>query len=223
MIVPSMTFPEICNELKNDQFDIALKVLVLYKQFEKLVLKSSRYPVIRTYDFITRERKNTCYVTFKARKRSHRRNPYVAIYAVFNRPEGKYAVSQATDFTDFIIYPPHFFKRYRERIVKNDSISNTALIRLFFKNDWGYSATIVDENFEEAYHHFEEFNPDNKISFVAATSNGYCFGESQGPVSILKTIISEDMLFEQQKKIFKALKSSFDESIRNSVGSVLYP
>ena len=125
--------------------------------------------------------------------------PILSIYGIYFRPEGKYAVALTLDMNIISIYPPHFFKRYRERIVKDESISNEDIIRQYFKNDWGLMGVVVKEDFESVYHCFENDNKDDKVSFVAATSKGYCFGEKQGNVNIIKTIISEDMLFENQK------------------------
>ena len=218
-----MTFQEIHEELIKDALDVLIKVFSFRKQFDKTVLKSTRYPVIKSYDFITRERKNKCNVTFRAQKRSQRRNPIIGIYAVFDRPEGKYAVSPKMDFTDITIYPPHFFKRYRERILKDDSITNNKLIKLYFKDDWGFKGAIVDKNFEAVCRSCEDFSPDEKISFVAALTQGYCFGENQGTVCILKTIISEEMLFKKQKKVFKSLQETFHETNTERYGKILYP
>ncbi|MBK8622637.1 MAG: hypothetical protein IPN79_12995 [Saprospiraceae bacterium] len=222
MIVPSMTYEEIHIEMIRDAKDFLIKIFTYHKQFDREVLKTSRFPVIRSYDFVTKERKNKYNVTFKAKKRSHRRNPAITFYTVFDRPEGKYAVCTA-DLKSVFIYTPHFFKRYRERILKDDTISNKNLIKLFFRNDWGFRATTVDKNFEEVYHSFEDSTPNEKVCFVAALANGYCFGEYQGTVSVLKTIISEEMLFEKQKKIFKTLQNTLHEENVERFGKILYP
>jgi hypothetical protein len=119
------------------------------------------------------------------------------------------------------IYPPHFFKRYRERITKDESIPNEDMIRHYFKNDWGFLGALVNENFESVYHCFENDNENDKVSFVAATSQGYCFGEKQGSVNIIKTIISEEMLFENQKSIFNELKRAFKEANKDRYGALI--
>lgn len=125
------------------------------------------------------------------------------------------------DMNIISIYPPHFFKRYRERIVKDEFISNEVIIRQYFKNDWGYIGAVVNEEFESVYHCFENDNKNDKISFVAATSQGYCFGEKQGNVNIIKTIISENMLFENQKLIFHELKNAFKEANKEKYGPII--
>lgn len=210
MIVPSMTVREIHDEVFKDLRDLENKVDACKKEFERVVLKSNRYPVVKSYKCLTK-RKNILIITFTARKRSERRKPILGFYGIYSRAEGRYAVSLTIQSNVISIYPPHFFKRYRERILKDDSISNEEIINIFFKNSWGFTAAVVNEQYESVYHSFESSDVNENVSFVAATSEGYCFGEKQGSVNIIKTIISEEMLFDNQKKIFSDLKNYFNE------------
>lgn len=210
MIVPLMTVTEIHDEVFKDLRDLTNKVDECKKEFERVVLKSNRYPVVKSYKCQTK-RKNILIITFTARKRSERRKPILGFYGIYSRSEGRYAVALTIESNLISIYPPHFFKRYRERILKDDSISKEEIINIFFKNSWGFTAAVVNEQYESVYHSFESSDIDDKVSFVAATSQGYCFGEKQGSVNIMKTIISEEMLFDNQKKIFSDLKNYFNE------------
>jgi len=97
-------------------------------------------------------------------------------------------------------------------------MSNNAVIKHFFEHDWGFMGAVVNEDFESVFHCFEAHNRDEKISFVAAISQGYCFGERQGKANIIKTIISEDMLFDNQRSIFAELKKAFCDSKKKSFG-----
>jgi hypothetical protein len=221
MIVPSMTVQEIHKEVFEDIMNLRSKLDVFRKDFKKTVLKGSRYPLTKSYDYTTREKKNLFIVTFTAINRSDWKNPILSIYGIYSRPEGKYAVVPTVDINIISIHPPHFFKRYHERIVKDDSISNEDTIRQYFRNDWGFMATVVNEDFESVYHCFENDNKNDKVSFVAAISQGYCFGEKQGNVNIIKTIISEDMLFENQKFIFNELKNAFKEANKARYGATI--
>ncbi len=210
MIVPSMTVREIQDEVFNDLKDLENKIDSCKKEFERAVLKSNRYPVVKSYKCQTK-RKNIMVVTFTARKRTERRKPMLGFYGIYSRVEGRYAVALTIETKIITIYPPHFFKRYRERILKDDSISNEEIINILFKNSWGFTAAFVNEKHESVYHNFENSAVEDKVRFVAATSQGYCFGENQGTVNIMKTIISEDMLFDNQKTIFSDLKNYFNE------------
>ncbi|WP_133159351.1 hypothetical protein [Solitalea longa] len=215
-----MTVQEIHKEVFEDIKGLKNKLDACKKNFERLVLKSTRYPVMQSYACTTLERKNKFTIYYTARKRSERRTPILHIIGVYSRPEGKYAVAPTLDMNLVSIYPPHFFKRYRERILKDDSISNEEIINLYFKNDWGFVGAVINEQYESIYHSFENSEAEDKVSFVAATSQGYCFGERQGTVNILKTIISEDMLFDNQKAIFMKLKNEFNNMIKDMYGNI---
>jgi len=218
MIVPSMTGQEIHKEVFADIKNLRSKLDECRKDFRKTVLRSSRYPVTKSYECKTRERKNLFIVDYTAIKRSNWKNPIMSICGIYSRNEGMYAVALAVDINVTTIYPPHFFKRYRERIAKDESISNEDLIRLHSRNDWGFMASVINKDFESVYHYFENENKNDTVSFVAATSEGFCFGEKQGNINIIKTIISEDMLFENQIVIFNELRNDFKKANKERYG-----
>lgn len=222
MIVPSMTVQEIHKEAFEDFKNLKSKLIEYKKEFEKTVLKGRRkYPLSKSFEIKTRERKNLFIVTYTALKRSDWKKPVFSVYCIYIRPEGNYAVSLSLDMKIISIHPPHFFKRYRERIVKDDFSSNEDIIRRYFKNDWGFVGVVVNKDFESIYYSFEDDNKNDKVSFVAATSQGYCFAEKQGDVNIIKTIISEEMLFENQKYIFSKLKDEFIKTNEERYGTTI--
>lgn len=217
MIVPSMTVLEIHKELLDDVKSIWNKLNYHRKDFKKAVLRVSRYPLTKSYECRTKEKNNLFVATFTAVKRGDFENPILGIYGIYTRPEGNYAASLTIEQNVISIYPPHFFKRYRERIVKDELISNEDIIRLYFKNEWGFMGAFVNKELEAVFYCFEK-NKDEKISFVAASSEGYCFGERQGNINIVKTIISEDMLFDNQKPLFSELKRAYIEANKDRYG-----
>ncbi|NTE00491.1 hypothetical protein G6M26_23370 [Agrobacterium tumefaciens] len=204
-----MSVHEIHQELFEDLHSINTKVNIYKKDFGRRVLKASRFPLTYSYDCLSRK-KNLLVISFTVLKRSQWDNPILGFYGIYNRPDGKYAAALSLEVNKSIIYPPHFFRRYRERLVKDDSISNDGIIRLFFKKQWGIVQAVVDENFGAVYQCFESTNKDERVSFVSASSEGYCFGEKQGNINIMKTIISEEMLFEDQKPLFDELRTELN-------------
>src|SRR4051812_17830003 len=114
MIVPSMTVQEIYKEIFEDIETLDTKIDACRRDFKKLVLRSTRYPVEKTYEAKTRVKKNTFVFTLIAPKRSAWSDPDIVIYAIYMRPEGKYAVPIIMRDKSITIYPPHYFKRYRE-------------------------------------------------------------------------------------------------------------
>lgn len=221
MIVPSMTVQEIHREVFEDIKNLRNRLDECSNDFKKTVLRGSRYPIAKSYDCKTKEKKNLFIADFVANKRSDWKKPILSIYGYYSRPEGKYAVAPTLEMNLLSIYPPHFFKRYRERIIKDQSMSNEEIIRQYFKNDWGFMGAVVNEDYESVYHHFENDTKTDKLSFVAATSQGYCFGEKQGNVNIIKTIISKDMLFENQKFIFTDLENAFKAANKERYGATV--
>ncbi len=214
-----MTVREIHKEVFEDIKNLRNKVDECRDDFRKTVLNGRRYPLTKSYDCKTRVKRNLFIVDFTALKRSDWKKPILTIYGIYDRPEGKYAVALTVDQNIISIHPPHFFKRYRERVVKDESLSAEGIIREYFKHDWGFMATVVNENFESVYHRFENDDKDDQVSFVAATSQGYCFGERQGNINIIKTIVSEDMLFEDQKFIFHELRKAFSAANKDRYGT----
>lgn len=210
MIVPAITVKEIHEEVFQDLKSLNSKMQYSYNEFKDLVLASSYYPFIRSYELITKKNNLIC-IEFTARKRSDWRKPILSIYGIYNRQDGKYAFSPTIDKNIISIFPPHFFSRYRERIVKDDTLSNDQIIKHYFKHDWGFMGVKVDDKFKEVYHDFEN-DSDESVSFVAATSLGYCFGEKQSKINVIRTIISEDMLFDNQKQVFANLRNAFNEA-----------
>ncbi|WP_300600946.1 hypothetical protein [Niabella sp.] len=221
MLVSSMTVQEIHKEVFEDIPNLRSKVDKCHSDFRKTVLNARRYPLSKSYDCCTKEKGNLYIVDFTALKRSDWKKPVLSIYTTYLRPEGKYAVTLSLDMNMISIYPPHFFKRYRERILKDSSASNEAVIREYFKKDWGFMGALVNRDFQSVYHSLEKDIEGEMVSFVAATSLGYCFGEKQGNINIIKTIISENMLFDDQKNIFNDLRNAFNKANKERYGTTV--
>jgi hypothetical protein len=217
-----MTIHEIHNELFADVRNCDKYMDRCREDFRKKVLKSAtKYPFSTLYGWTSAVKHNTFRITLTALKRSSHKSPIISIYGVYIRPEGKYAAALSVDMNVVSIYPPHFFKRYRERILKDDIISNDDLIKRYFDNDWGFVCVVADKNFETVYHCFETDDKADKVDFVAVSSQGYCFGEKQGNVNIVKTIISEEMLFPNQKPLFADMRKAFANFNKERYGCVV--
>ena len=117
-----MTIQEIHKEVFEDIKNLRNKIVGFRNDFRKIVLRSSHYPLSKSYSYRTRAKKNMFYIDFTALKRSSWKKPILSVSCVYSRPEGKYAVALTLDMRLITIYPPHFFKRYRERIVKEEFI-----------------------------------------------------------------------------------------------------
>lgn len=207
MIVPSMTEKEIREELFKDLADLDKPIERFRKDFRSKVLRSYKFPVQESYDCKSLKRRNLFVITFVANKRGQHDNPIVGIYCIYERKEGMYAAVYQPFTSKITIYAPHFFKRYQERILKDDNLPISEIIKEYFQNCRGLTCVDIDKDLEATYQCFEGHYNDEVINFVSVTARGYCFGEKHGDVSIVKTIISEEMLSEKQKTFFNDLKS----------------
>lgn len=198
MIVDTMSLEEIAQELLND-FDTAHRIAMYrYDKYKSLVLKTKKFPLFRHYECTTPKRKNRFFVQFSAFKRSEWKNPIVKYYCIFPRPEGLFCAMLGLENERMPIYPPHFFSRYRERIIKRDDLSNEDLIHLFVDRTWTFSANYAEyEDVGEAKD-WDQLAAEGPIDIVGTCPDGAYFGERHGNVVLIKTIIPECMLHPDQ-------------------------
>lgn len=209
MIVSSMTSEEIRTTLWKEWSNKQPWVEECKKVFRRCVVKSSHFPIAAIY-----ERRNTgmlFVLHFFANSKKNANVPLITSYCVYDLPEGKYAASISINGI-IQLYPPHFFHRYKERILKEDVDSPVDLIKLFFKNNSGCVISVKDINFQSVGMTYDEFLQGEHFDAVATCNEGYIFCKLQGQLHIMKTIISEDMVFENQKSLFDKLRAEFNRS-----------
>ncbi len=218
MIVPAMTEQEICKELLDDMSSLYSKAEACRKKFRSLVLRSSRFPVSRSYECKTVKKKNIVVITYVALKRGKHDDPSMGLHSIYERPEGKY-LARFTFGGRITIFPPHFFDRYQERVLNGTSMPRNEVIKRYIRNNSGQVSVEIDDHLESVFKCFEGHYSDEVINYVSATSEGYCFGEYHGKVSIVKTIITENMVSDRQEDLFHALRELFVQNNMELYGS----
>ena len=129
MIVESMNEKEIRDALYKDLDSISGEIFKKKERFRKSCLKRTIFP----YEVITQitSKNNTkFYISFSAPKRGNHNSPVIGIYAIYQRNEGYYeaTITPYKGRKYISIFPPHFFRRYRERIMKEkEDISTITL------------------------------------------------------------------------------------------------
>lgn len=221
MIVSTMTEQEIRKELLVAKESTYSKLEIYKKKFRSLVLRSSTFPVSAFYECAAKNG-NKVIVGLNASKRGQHSEPNVGLYCIYERREGKYAAVWSLG-DKIIIYAPHFFDRYQDRILKNNSLQRSEVIKEFFKHNWGQVGLEINDEVEAVFKCFEGHYSDEVISLVYAVSDGYCFGENHGNVSIVKTIITENMLSDKQRQLFPAIRELFIQVSRQLYGALGNP
>lgn len=215
MIVPTMTLPEIHAELLKDCEDIQASVEHKIKLFGSVVLKSSRYPVVRRYAIKSKNRRNVFYVRFTAFKRGFWKNPAIHTYCIYSRPEGLHCAFLDPIHRASIIFPPHFFSRYRERIVRDDSLGTEELIHLFSSRTWALSFQPVSAEVQQMMRQWRGYPRDMDVPIVAFGPDGMLFGQCTGHVTLVKTIVSPSMLHEDQVPVYESLRDCYHRKLRD--------
>ena len=218
MIVHTMTVQEIHRELHADVKNTGRTVLYRLDKFKSVVLKSNRYPVRRHYECKSLVKKNRFFVQLTAFKRSEWKNPLIEYYCIYDRPEGLYCATVNIKAGLTFIFPPHFFSRYRERVIRDAAISNIDLIHLFISRLWNIYLVHMKELGKEEIENWDNIVAEENLEITGVFTDGVIFGERQGDVLIGKTMISESMLRKDQKDLCNLL---YDEYMGSLYG--IYP
>lgn len=204
-----MTLEEIARQYMGDFPNFIAKRHSFQPKFETLVKRSSRYPVTTQYEYISHTNKNRYFFCYSAFKRSDWKAPHCNVVGVFEGEGGKYAVVSANMKQAVIIFTPHFFARYRERILGGEDIHGDDLIKRFFKRNQRFVKAEMDERFARAYRKYEN---DESVSYAARVNEGNVFLKIySGYIVLCKTILSDKMLKNDQVEAFGELKSQYEE------------
>jgi len=204
-----MTLEEIARQYMGDIPNFIAKRHSFQPKFETLVKRSSRYPVTAQYEYISHTNKNRYFFCYSAFKRSDWKATHCNVVGVFEGEGGKYAVVSANMKQAVIIFTPHFFARYRERILGGEDIHGDDLIKRFFKRNQRFVKAEMDERFARAYRKYEN---DESVSYAARVNEGNVFLKIySGYIVLCKTILSDKMLKNDQVEAFGELKSQYEE------------
>ena len=213
MIVNTMSLLEIHAELHRDIDSLESSIRHKADLFASAVKKASRYPLVRHYPFTSKTRKNRYHVLFIAYKRSDWKNAIFKIYCIYNRPDGLYMAILDRILHRTYIFPPHFFARYRERVVKDATILPEDLIHLFSSRTWTMSFQLMPTELQKQLRILNGYPKDVLLQFQAMIPDGLILGERTGDIILGKTIITREMLFEDQMEGYQTLHARYRQSL----------
>lgn len=230
MYTSSMTNSEIVEEFKKDLRFLDIKNENWLTDFRRAVLKSSKFPCIRTYQQ-KMSSNNIIYVLFMASVRGKHNNPDVCVYSVYDYNKKKrvitrtpttnnkilpfYAENRYSNDGDYTILTDHFLERYQERVLKNQEMSKMDVINHCMSNLKVLISIEINDDLENVYHCFEghyDNNNKDKIDYVSACSFGYNFGIIENNISIIKTVITKEQLKKNQRELFPLIKLMQEET-----------
>ena len=216
MIVPTMSDEEIYEEIKKDFFNLDDKIRYSENKFQSALKKATRFPFVQTYPYETRERHNRYVITFTARELSDYNHPLVSVHCLFRDKSGEAAAAINWETGTVMMYQNHFFRRYRERVIKDAGVSIQDTIERFFSKEWSLFGVKITQELEDVFHCFEGHYTDDRVDVLVCVEEGYAFGCKKENLFIMKTIITSEMLSDRQRALFPKL-SDFHRDLNNQI------
>ena len=158
-----MTLQEIHKELHDDYLNTVGTLDNRLRKFGSVVLKSSRYPIRRHYECKSIEKRNRFWVMLTAIKRGEWNDPVIDYYCVFDRPEGLFCAFLDPKGGNSFVFPPHFFSRYRERVLGGSGMSGPDLIKFFVNRIWTWSFMLLSDDRKKGVASMDEVLSKEKI------------------------------------------------------------
>lgn len=196
MYTAAMTPEEIDVETNAEVKNILAKTNKMNKVFRRKVLKATKFPVKMTYEQHT-VRKNRWVVTLSAMSKGNTMGrTIIKFYCISESAQGKFiyvpipSPDRPKGVQRTVIFKPHFFKRYRERM--GAELGGEELV-----------ARLIGEleviNF--VFHHL----PDGKTELMVNFKEGQGFGESfyNKNVLVVRTFVPKKMLFDDQMPFYE--------------------
>ena len=199
-----MSYEEIADQYMDDFPNLLSKGKTFQVKFGSLVKRSRKYPVTAQYEYTSHIGKNRYLFCYTAYKRSDWENPYCNAICIFEGKGGKYAMTTTNFQKTVIIFTPHFFSRYRERILHGEEIYGETLMKRYFSRNTRFILKEINENFAKAYKRYED---DESQTYAAKVFEGNIFLKMYSDkVIICRTILSDEMLYDNQTEAFGELQ-----------------
>lgn len=210
MIIPTMTYAEIISEIKQDLpyiFDLSDKK---DQKIKRLVQKSVLFP-LRIHSFVNSQNHNRWLLTWEAHTRkNYGDNILFTMACIFNNANGRLVVMpyfQDGHSLSFIIFLPHFFQRFAERM--NLSLTGEDLIKRYLQYNINFSIKTK-----------EEFISENKkvIEVQCTSAEGIALGYQLADSSFFfKTFITYEMAKGKQIEEFSKSEEKRQEYYNNFI------
>lgn len=194
MIVATMTEAELKAEVMQDMHNVLAFSNFIDKKFRRAVLKRTRFPVYETISHSSR-RENNWLLFYEARTRKEvNDNVRMTLVCTYNTKHGLHAImfTNTNKQAHLIMYPPHFFSRYAERM--KIELTGIELMKAFFKHNNSYVYEVKRKQLSETTYINECYGTGNDgVSLGFLTTEGNMF---------FKTFITYDMLKGEQIEKF---------------------
>ncbi len=195
MIVPTMSFEQMFDEVMKERAELNAKAQALYAGVRRNFLKTgNENSTISTEIFSAR--KNHYYLFYKIRKNENRSDVSFLLHTNDNNGFRTLQPMKTGNDDELHIITGHFYRRYNERCSLG-FVKPLDMIKHFHKN-----------NEHQDRGHFEEQEIGKPAKVFSSVTNGVMLGliYLEKNVTVYKTFIHRNMLFKEQREALNYLK-----------------
>lgn len=202
MLLPTMTLDEMFKAVQADLIFVMQKLSDSVLQFGKASLRTNKFPFKRKFEWKNHKSNITYTIYLQCFKRSQWDNPRVCIVTSYMHEGGLTTLQiDPTHDVSVYMYTTHFWSRFRERCLRDTSLSMQETLDFFF-----FNMGLFIESHEVMKIDYKRYHIDEDTDFLAiVTSLGifYCERLKENKhFTIVNTYLTYDMLrLEQNRNI----------------------
>ena len=193
MVLDTATDIEKRQDIQKDRRDLIdfFDSILQRADYRRRVKKAINFPFVYSATFKSR-RGNRYKVLFTITdKKSGLTNPILSVYTSLDTKEGTYILRYDWVQNHVSIFTPHFFKRYRERFLKDEALSSEEVRDKFLLRNQNLSSSNLDVKED-----------------IGTCRDGYVYiRRKDSSTNICVTFVSPDLLTEEQQRDRAALLS----------------
>lgn len=217
MIVPSMTYKEMYDDLAKDKDKVEYRKEYYLQKAIKEFKKKRRYPAWQWYDISIPSTGNQYIVFYYAENALQVEKPLCDSFFVYFVNNKRFAIHWGTSIIkqtqnhsmeavrEIRAFTSHFFQRYKERLLKDETLSSNDVICRFFSRNRDFMPIGINEKINNNIGNY-----DDKANRGFRVRDGFCFTMSgvensdnenriDAIVTVFTTFVAESSMSEIQR------------------------
>lgn len=185
MVIGTFSDIEARQELQKDKWELIRfpRSVTERADYIRRVKKATRFPFNYIATFKSSRGNRYKVILTPTDKKKGAANPLLSVFTSLDKKEGTYILRYDMVTEHVSIFTPHFFKRYRERFLKDEALSSEEVRDKFLLRN--FNITVKDKMADET---------------VGTCLDGYIFIRNKDRnTSVNVTFYSPDMLTEEQR------------------------
>ena len=191
MLLPTMTYKEMYDHLGEDLKKVKIREDYFLPKAIKEFKKERRFPACKWYEYTVPESKNKYIIFYYAEHWKVIDHPKVGSFCiVYDDKNNRYVIkwgargySHTKDgplmlIREVQVYTPHFFERYRERGLKDKSLSINDVVCMYLSRNRECVPIMMNEAINK---HLSKYGPGSKYGY--RVRDGFCFALTDAQIA----------------------------------------